>query len=37
MKVFSPKPLSLEFALSRNVKLGHVKKDISLSYFFPAF
>lgn len=26
MKVLSPRPLSLEFALSRNMKLGHTKE-----------
>lgn len=38
MKVLSPRPLSLEFALSRNMKLGHVKERyVSFLTFFQLF
>lgn len=38
MKGLSPRPLSLEFPLSRNKKLGHVKERYVIFFtFFSAF
>lgn len=38
MEVLSPRPLSLEFALSRSMKLGHVKERyVSFLTFFQLF